>query len=87
MRDREWIDRRMIMTVDELAGVAHIPNAEIETPKIDWRYTQRGDRLPSDGSQYTTDDPPVDRQTPQISNEAAVTVDGSSRDQEGYDGI
>jgi len=26
MADREWTDRRMIMTVDELAGVAHIPN-------------------------------------------------------------
>ncbi|ELY68285.1 hypothetical protein C488_21197 [Natrinema pellirubrum DSM 15624] len=42
----------MIMTVDELAGVAHIPNNEIETPNIDWRYTQRGDRVPADTDQY-----------------------------------
>jgi len=52
MRDREWIDRHMIMTVDELAGVAHIPNAEIETPNIDWRYTRRGDRAPADLGKY-----------------------------------
>ncbi|WP_222914076.1 hypothetical protein [Natrinema sp. SYSU A 869] len=52
MSDREWVDRHMIMTVDELAGVAHIPNTEIETPKIDWRYTQRGDRVPADLGQY-----------------------------------
>jgi len=57
MRDREWIDRHMIMTVDELAGVAHIPNAEIETPNIDWRYTRRGDRaLPISGN---TNSPPI----------------------------
>ncbi|SFT03846.1 hypothetical protein [Halostagnicola kamekurae] len=87
MRDREWIDRRMIMTVDELAGVAHIPNAEIETPKIDWRYTQRGDRLPSDGSQYTTDDPPIEEQTSEAPDQTAVTFDGSSREPEGFDGI
>ena len=52
MVDREWIDRRMVLTVDELAGVAHIPNNEIETPNIDWRYTQRGDRVPADTDQY-----------------------------------
>ncbi len=57
MADREWTDRRMIMTVDELAGVAHIPNNEIETPNIDWRYTQRGDRVPADAGQY---EPPTD---------------------------
>ena len=65
MADREWIDRRMIMTVDELAGVAHIPNNEIETPNIDWRYTQRGDRVPADAVQYeesTASDSPERRQ-------------------------
>lgn len=87
MRDREWIDRRMIMTVDELAGVAHIPNAEIETPKIDWRYTQRGDRLPSDGSRYDADELPAGGQTSGVPDEAAVSIDGSTRDQEGFDGI
>ncbi|WP_135827092.1 hypothetical protein [Halorussus ruber] len=60
MADRDWIDRRMIMTVDELAGVAHIPNDDIETPNIDWRHTQRGDRIPADAGHYDrpTDDGP-----------------------------
>lgn len=53
MMAREWVDRNMIMTVDELAGVAHIPNDEIETPQIDWRYTQRGDRIPADADDYS----------------------------------
>ncbi len=67
MRDREWIDRHMILTVDELASVAHIPNAEIETPNIDWRYTQRGDRVPADIGQYDSSDTDDDS-TKTISN-------------------
>ncbi|WP_323174741.1 hypothetical protein [Natrialba sp. PRR66] len=68
MATREWINRRMIMTVDELAGVAHIPNSEIETPNIDWRYTQRGDRIPADAAQYEqpmASDRPEKQQTEQ----------------------
>lgn len=63
MADREWLDRRMIMTVDELAGVAHIPNDEIETPRIDWRYTQRGDRIPADAARYDDTDVPEQRES------------------------
>ncbi|WP_254525985.1 hypothetical protein [Natrinema caseinilyticum] len=73
MSDRDWIDRRMIMTVDELAGVAHIPNAEIETPNIDWRYTQRGDRVPADVGQYNES---ADRSTPNQQNVATGGRDG-----------
>ncbi|GAB7121206.1 hypothetical protein [Natrinema sp. JCM 9743] len=86
MRDREWIDRHMIMTVDELAGVAHIPNSEIETPKIDWRYTQRGYRLPADGSRYGADDSPADGQIAGVPNETAVSFEEPTREQEGFDG-
>ena len=56
MADRDWSDQRMILTIDELAGVAHIPSGDIETPNIDWRHTQRGDRVPADAGQH-------DRQT------------------------
>lgn len=52
MIDREFVDRNMIMTVDETAGVAHIPNDEIETPRIDWRYQQQGDRIPADADRH-----------------------------------
>ncbi len=63
MAAREWVDREMIMTVDELAGVAHIPNNEITTPKIDWRYTQRGDRIPADSVKYDERGNPVQSPT------------------------
>ncbi len=48
LHTREWEDREMILSVNELAGAAHIPNKEIETPKIDWRYAQRGGEVPAD---------------------------------------
>ncbi|WP_276256481.1 hypothetical protein [Halomontanus rarus] len=86
MSDREWIDRHMIMTVDELAGVAHIPNSEIETPKIDWRYTQRGDRIPADGVRYESGDPSRDGQPPSAPNEVAERFQETTPAQEGYDG-
>ncbi|WP_254534076.1 hypothetical protein [Natrinema gelatinilyticum] len=73
MSNRDWIDRHMIMTVDELAGVAHIPNAEIETPNIDWRYTQRGDRVPADVGQY---DQAADRSSSNHQNVATRGQDG-----------
>lgn len=55
MHAREWNDREMILSVSELAGAAHIPNEEIETPKIDWRYTQRGGEVPADSKRGERD--------------------------------
>ncbi|MCU4744117.1 hypothetical protein [Natronoglomus mannanivorans] len=86
MSDRKWIDRYMIMTVDELAGVAHIPNSEIGTPKIDWRYTQRGDRIPADSVRYGSGDAPRDNQPPRVPDEAAERFQETTRVPEGFDG-
>ncbi|MCU4975436.1 hypothetical protein OB955_22350 [Halobacteria archaeon AArc-m2/3/4] len=86
MSDREWIDRHMIMTVDELAGVAHIPNSEIETPKIDWRYTQRGDRIPADGVRYESDADLSNGPPPGVPDETAERFQETTREPEGYDG-
>ena len=47
MHDRAYTERDMVLTVDELASAAHIPNEEIETPRIDWRRQQSGDRVPA----------------------------------------
>ncbi len=87
MSDREWVDRHMIMTVDELAGVAHIPNLEIETPKIDWRYTQRGDRIPADSVRYESDSVSEDGQTPASPDEPTASFEEGTRDWEGSDGL
>ncbi|WP_323173255.1 hypothetical protein [Natrialba sp. PRR66] len=84
--DREWIDRHMIMTVDELAGVAHIPNSDIETPKIDWRYTQRGDRIPADSVRYESDDSFRGGQSSGLPDEGAEQFQGMTRDAEEFDG-
>lgn len=46
MHAREYRDRGMLLTVDELASAAHIPSEEIETPRIDWRTQQSGGRVP-----------------------------------------
>jgi hypothetical protein len=48
---REWDDQEMILTIDELAGAAHIPNEEINTPNVDWKNTQRGSSIPPDSAQ------------------------------------
>lgn len=56
MERREYLEAEMLLTVNELAGVAHIPNGTekdgINTPKIDWRQTQRGDRVGGDSEQF-----------------------------------
>lgn len=44
---REWIDRSMILSIDELAGVAHVPSGEIEVPGIQWRHSKTGSDAPS----------------------------------------
>ncbi|RBI58312.1 hypothetical protein DMJ13_27330 [halophilic archaeon] len=54
MHARKWHDREMILTVDELASAAHIPNEDIETPRIDWKHTQEGSRVPADSNRSET---------------------------------
>lgn len=45
MIERRWIDRDMILSIDEVAGIAHIPNGEIEVPQIPWKTTQTGSQI------------------------------------------
>jgi len=59
MQRREYTNADMVLTVDELAGVAHIPNGDekegINTPKIDWRHAQRGEHVGADSDRYDSD--------------------------------
>lgn len=32
----------MVLSIDELAGIAHIPNREIEVPNIPWKTSKTG---------------------------------------------
>lgn len=49
---RTWTDQSMILTVDELAGVAHIPNDEVETPNIGWKTTQTSPNVSPNVAQH-----------------------------------
>lgn len=71
---REWNDCKTILTVPELAGVAHVPNETIETPAVTWNQTGKGARPPADMPRF--DDPPKRlppgvqlRQTPDEDND------------------
>ena len=49
MIERRWEDERnMILSIDEVAGLAHIPNGEIEVPQIPWKTTQTGSQIAAD---------------------------------------
>lgn len=55
MAARKWAPQQTILTVDELAGVAHLPPAEVGTSAIDWQATQQGDHVASSDSQFNFD--------------------------------
>jgi hypothetical protein len=48
MLTREWIDREMILSIDEVAGIAHVPNKDIEVPQVPWKTTQTGSQISAD---------------------------------------
>lgn len=50
MIERRFIDREMILSIDELAGVAHIPNKDIEVPQIPWKTTQTGSQIAAEAA-------------------------------------
>jgi ribosomal protein L37AE/L43A len=55
MIERDWVDREVVLSVDELAGLAHIPNKEIEVPGIQWRQSQTGTETPSKATKDQSD--------------------------------
>lgn len=56
MAHRQFNDHNMILTVDELASAAHIPNEEVETPRIDFRRQKNGGRIPVDNQAGNMED-------------------------------
>lgn len=46
--DRQLTGSEMLLTVDELAGLAHVPAASLTTPPLEWNDVTPYDRLPSD---------------------------------------
>lgn len=55
--------RRDILTVDELAGLVHLPNEAVDIPAIDWARRAAGGGVPADSRQYSTDGPTTEQTT------------------------
>lgn len=49
---RELYHEDIILTIPEVATVAHIPNESIETPSVDWNNTQATARIPASAERF-----------------------------------
>lgn len=52
MAERRLLDRGMTLTVDELAGIAHVPGEGLETSAVDWRRSRRGGHVPPEAAEF-----------------------------------
>lgn len=48
---REFINKKIILTIPEMAALAHIPNSSIETPSIEWNNKSQT-RLPATAERF-----------------------------------
>lgn len=48
VHERQWVDRDTIMTPAELAGLAHVPNDDVNMPAVDWSNMVAGSGVPAD---------------------------------------
>ncbi len=51
-REKFATSEKTILTPPELAGIAHIPNDDIQTPNVDWTYTEPSPGVPADAPQF-----------------------------------
>lgn len=56
MAERAWVDRGSVLTVDELAGVAHLPPCDVETGTIDRVSGTEGENTPADAGWFRAAD-------------------------------
>jgi hypothetical protein len=60
MRKRKITDDGCVLSIEELAGVAHLPEGDIPTPQIEWKYSRSGEDVPSDAPQHAQHDRPTE---------------------------
>ena len=53
---RQYTPQQTVLTVDELAGVAHLPEGEVPTPNLDQKTTEDSDRVSASDNQYHFDE-------------------------------
>lgn len=51
--------RDMVLTADELAGLVHLPNRDINAPLLDWERMESGAGAPGAGNQYPRERAPA----------------------------
>jgi hypothetical protein len=83
--ERNWVDRDMIMTSAELAGVAHIPNDEVNVPAVDWSKMVSGSGVPADSPQAEDVLDPDDEDAHAAPDDKGVT-ETLNADDDGADG-
>jgi len=76
--ERRWHDRKMILSIDEVAGLAHIPNGEIEVPQIPWKTTQTGSQIAAEAGKHESE-----TATPAASDETDEPAWGYEADSHG----
>jgi len=52
LREKFATSEKTILTPPELAGIAHIPSDDIQTPNVDWTYTESSPGVPADAPQF-----------------------------------
>lgn len=52
LREKLATSKKTILTPPELGGIAHIPSDDIETPNVDWTYTESSPGVPADAPQF-----------------------------------
>ncbi|MCD2204929.1 hypothetical protein [Halobacterium sp. KA-6] len=73
MATRQYTPQQTVLTVDELAGVAHLPEGDIPTPNLDQKTTEDSDRVSGTETQYNFAD------TTQRGGGSAATDGGHDR--------
>jgi hypothetical protein len=61
---RALFGREMVLTADELAGLVHLPNRDINAPLLDWERMESGAGAPGAGNQYPRERAPATERNP-----------------------
>lgn len=72
-KKRQWTDEDVILTIDELAPLAHLPNAdEIATPDVNWSQAQLGDGVPPGTPRFDFDAIGVSEDASKVEKQVAM---------------
>ncbi|MFC6765017.1 hypothetical protein [Natrinema soli] len=53
---REWVDRGIVKSESEAAGIIHVPNVEINQQNLDWALSKPGEGIPPGTARFDFED-------------------------------